>query len=188
MNYNNETYPNLDKLIQKCENTYQDIQQKLLNIDFKVADLYNGKVDDKRATKSAIYSDKLSFTLNAKLNPKKDKNDTELQGIYIFVEKVNNGYKPVYIGISRTIHRRIRQHYRGNRHNEATFAYLMAKYKLNHTDNREYISIKDLNEQKKIIGSYGLIIIPEKSHYDMYFMEVYLAGKLKTKWNSFKTH
>lgn len=46
----------------------------------------------------------------------------------------------------------------------------------------------ELEQEQLEIKNFRVIIIPEENDYDLYFMEVYLAGKLKTKWNSFRTH
>jgi hypothetical protein len=43
-------------------------------------------------------------------------------------------------------------------------------------------------EQQEIIRKYKVAILPIENDYDMYFIEVYLAGVWKTEWNSFKTH
>ena len=46
----------------------------------------------------------------------------ELKGLYIMGQTSKNKVIPVYVGISRTIFRRIRQHGWGKNHNECTLA------------------------------------------------------------------
>jgi len=71
---------------------------------------------------------------------------------------------------------------------QASFAYLMAKNRLNHLENRDALNQEELIFEQKNMKNYRLVVIPEDLEYDLYFMEVYIAGKLKTRWNSFKTH
>ena len=110
--------------------------------------------------------------------------------MYIFGELVNNKIVPVYIGISRTVYRRLRQHGFGKLHNECSLAYLMAKH-----DNSqiEWATIhKDFQEElisnRKKVGVFKVVLVPVEKDYDLYFLEIAIAGILKTKWNSFRTH
>ena len=73
-------------------------------------------------------------------------------------------------------------------HNETSYSYLKANHFTNYKGNRKELPSADLYLQQEKIKNYRLIVIPEPNDYDLYFMEVYIAGKLKTKWNSFKTH
>lgn len=184
MNYNKEKFPDdFNQLIQKCENTISIIEERFANKDcIVVKDLYI----ENKSVRQKDFLDKLQVTYNTKPDAK-IKN--ELQGLYIFGEFNGDGkIIPIYIGISRTVFRRLRQHTWGNKHNEATFAYLKAKTRLGHNKKREKIDIHELKLEQDDIKNYQVIVIPEQNDYDMYFMEVYLSGRLKTKWNSFKTH
>lgn len=109
--------------------------------------------------------------------------------MYIFGEINNRGFfEPIYIGISRTVFRRLYQHTWGKKHNEATLAYLMAKSRLLHLESRNSLLLSELEIEQEKIKTFKVVIVPEENDYNLYFMEVYLAGKLKTKWNSFRTH
>lgn len=190
MNYKEEEeekFPeNMNQLIQKCEHTILEINERFASQNcLIVKDLYIGNTNNR----CNDFLEKLQVTCNSKLN-KKVKNKNEVQGLYVFGE-FNKEYGkiiPIYIGISRTIIRRLRQHVWGKNHNEATFAYLKAKTRLGHNKGRLDLSLKELESEQGEIKNYHLMVIPEENHYDMYFMEVYIAGRLKTKWNSFKTH
>ena len=184
MNYKKEEFPvDINKLIQKCEDTISILEDHFANKDCLIVnDLYI----ESTSNRCNDFLEKLQVTCNNKLH-EKVKNENELQGLYVFGEfnKENGKIIPVYIGISRTIIRRLRQHVWGKNHNEATFAYLKARNNKKYNDDSKHEFIKLEQEE---IKKYHFMVIPEKNYYDMYFMEVYIAGKLKIYWNSFKTH
>lgn len=184
MNYIEEEFPDdINKLIHKCEETISIIEERFANkACMIVEDLYL----ENKSVRQKDFLDKLQVTYNTKPDAK-IKN--ELQGLYVFGEKDKSGQIiPIYIGISRTVFRRLRQHTWGKKHNVATFAYLKAKTRLGHKEKPEKMDIDELKLEQQEIKKYHIIVIPEPNDYDMYFMEVYLSGRLKTKWNSFKTH
>ena len=41
---------------------------------------------------------------------------------------------------------------------------------------------------QEIIQNYKVVLVEVQNDYDLYFLEVSLAGIFNTKWNSFKTH
>lgn len=185
MNYNDDEFPeDINQLIQKCEETILIINNRFASQDCAVVeDLYL----ENKSVRQKDFLDKLQVTYNTKPGAK-IKN--ELQGLYIFGELNEEEGKiiPIYVGISRTVFRRLRQHVWGNKNNEATFAYLKAKTRLGHKDKRLNMDVNELKLEQKEIKKHHIIVIPETNDYDMYFMEVYISGRLKTKWNSFKTH
>jgi len=124
---------------------------------------------------------------NARLSAK-SKSNNEFKGLYFFGEKIGNEIIPVYVGISRTVYRRLRQHGWGKQHNECTHAYLMANKKNKNEKNRAEFPDDLLEIERQKILSFNVFLYPVEQDYDLYFMEVALAGILKTKWNSFKTH
>lgn len=186
MNYNQEPFPvDINELIQKCEAVILKIEDRFLNPEcLIVKDLYQPD----KGHKQKDFIQKLQVTCNNKLNSKSE-NNNELKGLYVFGEVNDNGkVEPIYVGISRTVFRRLYQHTWGKMHNETSFSYLKAKHYTNHKGNRSQLPLADLYLQQEKIKNYRLIVIAEPNDYDLYFMEVYIAGKLKTKWNSFKTH
>lgn len=186
MNYNKEPFPNdITLLIQKCDAVILKIQESFSNTDcLTVKDLYHTD----KGHKQIDFINKLQVACNNTLN-KKNKKENEVKGLYVFGELNEEGNViPIYVGISRTVFRRLYQHTWGKKHNETSFSYLKAKHYSNYDGKRELLSRDLLIEQQEKIKNYRLIVIPEKEDYDLYFMEVYIAGKLKTKWNSFKTH
>lgn len=186
MNYNLEPFPaDITLLINKCEAAIIEIQENFSNPNcLIVKDLFHPN----KGHRQKDFIQKLNVVCNNKLKEKSKKED-EVKGLYIFGEVDENGkVEPIYVGISRTVFRRLYQHTWGKKHNETSFSYLKAKHFTGHTGSRKELPLPDLYLQQEKIKNYRLIIIPELNDYDLYFMEVYIAGKLKTYWNSFKTH
>ncbi|UFH45317.1 hypothetical protein LNP27_09235 [Flavobacterium galactosidilyticum] len=182
MNYKNEPYPqNLSDLL----NLVDDVAKAIL-LQFnsshckKVGELYrtvNGKI-----TRDKKEFDKLGYSPNEV---------KEFKGLYIFGEEKDGCIIPVYVGISRTVFRRLRQHAWGKNHNECSLAYLKtkAKWKLEGKEaTRATITNEDMDTAKTVIQNYKVVLYSIPEDYDLYFLEVILAGKFKTKWNSFRTH
>lgn len=182
MNYKKEKYPeNFSDLLNLADQLSSSI---LMNLNSskckKVGNLYN--VINGKIIRNKKQFEELGYTPNE---------SNEFKGLYIFGEEVDSRVIPVYVGISRTIYRRLRQHAWGKRHNECTLAYLKTKEKwLSEGKNidRATITNEDMLPAKSIIQNYKMVLCPVANDYDLYFLEVVLAGKFKTKWNSFKTH
>lgn len=127
-------------------------------------------------------------------NSRKGKNiksDNEFKGLYVFGEQEEKVCTPVYVGISRTVYRRLRQHGWGKAHNECTLAYIIANDEIHNGGwklNRKKLPIEDLNHGKEIVRNFKVAMIHIPEDYDLYLFEVLLAGFWKTKWNSFRTH
>lgn len=178
MNHWKEQYPeNLHDLLGQANKLALEISEKL-NSDKskKINELYteiNGKI-----IRNKKQFEELGYTPNE---------SNEFKGLYIFGVEQNGKVIPVYVGISRTVFRRLRQHTYGKNHNQCSLAYLKTKdQKLEIT--RKTVTNEDMLPAKEIIQNYKVVLVPVKNDYDLYFLEVVLAGKFKTKWNSFKTH
>lgn len=128
---------------------------------------------------------------NTKKNEKEDKKENEIRGVYVFHEQD----KPVYVGVSRKILTRLKNHFIGKTHNQASLTYLMSREKY---DKEHGLFMQTRNEfpfeeyrhkhQNEMKENWRISIIPIKDNYEMYFTEFYLACELKTEWNSFETH
>lgn len=188
MEYCKEKYPeNLSDLLHSADEMSNLIMKQLNSINCKkVGDLYdivNGKI-----TRNKKQFDELGYSAN---EPNNAENPNEFKGLYIFGEEKEGIVIPVYIGISRTVFRRLRQHAWGKKHNECTLAYLKTREKWlseGKKIGRATISNEDMLPAKSIIQNYKVVLWPVPHDYDLYFLEVVLAGKFKTKWNSFRTH
>jgi hypothetical protein len=157
---------------------------KLSNIYIRKQISSNGDLKYRTHRNTQLFNS-LEYIPNVKL--KNSKNINELKGLYVFAKEVNAKVIPVYIGISRTIFRRLRQHGWGKYHNECSLAYLMAREE-NNALTRSKINIATLEPKKEQIRNFKVAIYPVKNDYDLYFHEVALAALFKTKWNNFRTH
>lgn len=187
MNAWNEPYPiTINDLIQKCDRTVDSILSTLEGGEVKtLSDFYKSEKNETRRLKKVF--ENVGYKPNTKLSAKAKENN-EIKGLYVFAEVLDNRTMPRYVGISGSIFRRLKQHGWGKLDNEATLAYLQAARRLQHTDARKHLPYAEILAQQNIIRQYKVVIIPEIIDFDLYFMEVYIAGKLKTTWNSFRTH
>lgn len=187
MNIWGEQYPgSLTKLMTEAEGVANVVLTALIASDCPtISDLYsvqNGKV--KR--NSTIYQ-KMKPLINARLDRNR-KEENEIKGLYLFGDKTTGDTVPVYVGISGSIFRRLKQHSWGKNDNESTLAYLMAQYNTGHNGKRSKIDPMELERMRSIVRNFKFAVYPESDDYRLYFLEVYVAGALKTKWNRFKTH
>ena len=187
-NYKGEKFPdNLTSLLLESERMAAEIKNNLINAP-TLGELYH--YDD---TSKKVFRQKEKFPpliCNSKLSSK-HKSDNEIMGLYIFGEPIDNTVEPVYVGITRTIYRRLKQHGWGKWHNQCTLAYIMANkhYHNNEFDkSRKDLPERELDDMKKKLRKHHVMIIPVDLDYELYFLEVALAGLLETKWNSFRTH
>ena len=200
MNFNKEPYPeNLSKLLIQANKIAIHITNKLNDKNCpRIFELYNqiyqtcGVKPEYSIRRNTSLFNELNYTPNTKSGKAKSKN--EFKGLYIFGEEKNSEVTPVYIGISRSIYKRLRNHAFGKTSKTCTLAYLMAKHKYKTTNSIEKVAkgiIENethLAPQKDIIKNYKVLLIPVKKDYDLYFLEIAIAGILKTEWNSFRTH
>lgn len=192
MNYKNELYPNnLSFILKNAEDLAVRIVEKL-NDDSckKVKELYN-EIDGRIKRNKEIFN-ALGYVPNTflKTNSLSTKNN-EFKGLYIFGEEIDDKIIPVYVGISRSVFRRLKQHAWGKKHNECTLAYLKTKYQFESEGKQFYRIIsteEDMLPAKLLIRNFKVVLVNIENDYELYFLEVALAGIFKTKWNSFKTH
>jgi hypothetical protein len=196
MNYNNEPFPVDPKVV--FERAFDMATIALVHLNQKDCPRLEELFFEMHKTCGAqpefsIWRNKkafedLGYVPNIKSGKSKSLN--EFKGLYFFGEKKNDRIFPIYVGVSRTVYRRLRQHAFGKRHNECSLAYLMTGH-----DNKEINRANvhnnfndDLSAKKEVVRNLHVALIPVQEDYDLYFLEVALAGILKTKWNSFRTH
>ncbi|KFF05655.1 GIY-YIG nuclease family protein [Flavobacterium reichenbachii] len=186
MNFKKEAYPeNLNNLFSSADKIAKSILEKLNSPECPtVSNLYdsiNGKIFiNKKKIDELGYSATRSCT-----------NPNDFKGLYVFGKEEDNFIIPVYVGISRTVFRRLRQHAWGKNHNQCSLAYLKTgeKWKTENRDiDRATITNDEMNPARDIIKKYKVVLWPVDNDYELYFLEVTLAGIFKTYWNSFKTH
>jgi predicted GIY-YIG superfamily endonuclease len=186
-----ESYPeDLQKLLNYAEDLSISILKKLNHPEAKkVCDFYT--VTNEKIIRNKALFNELEYIPNEILSSSKSTQPNEFKGLYIFREEQNGKIIPVYVGISRSIFRRLKQHAWGKLHNECTLAYLKTRHQWEingKKTERATITSEDMLPAKNLIQNYKVVLIPITNDYDLYFLEVVLAGKFKTKWNSFRTH
>jgi hypothetical protein len=124
-------------------------------------------------------------TLLKQLNVK-----AEFSGCYVLLD---TGI-PVYVGISRTVLRRLRQHVLGTSHFDATFAYKMAFDRRPHQTTRNAAMADEefsstFRQARDDIRGMDVAFIKIKNSLELHVFEPYCAMALDTeKWNTFATH
>ncbi len=166
--------PEMKTLVQNAEKHF-----------LKVGSLPIFRFEDFYEFRKGEYYKKIPSNIDSLLNNRVD-GKKEINGLYIFYEAKT----PVYVGISKTIIGRIKQHMRGKRHNESSLAYRIFREERVFEGprlNDEYEKDRE-RIQRMMREEWTFKIIPEKEPYERYFLEIYLAIKLKTRWNDFDTH
>ncbi len=185
-NFNGEIIPDPSKLINKIKDS---MKKYLQGSRFSFSGFYS-KSKRNEFVLNRRFVDQ-NFKYNSKIS-KKSKINNEIKGIYILYER----NIPKYAGISKTILRRIKQHFTSRYNNQASLAYLIAREKhekktgVLFSDNREKFPFKKYRKkiQSDMQNMWKILIIPETKDYKAYLYEWYLACKLKTYWNTFETH
>lgn len=186
-NHWEEPYPaSLSSLLNKSEKSLRTLLHKLNVPECQnLAGFYT--IDKGKVQRRMEEFQKLGYQPNVKKNDRAKANN-EIKGLYLFGQVVSGKIIPVYIGISRTIMARLKNHGWGKAHNQATLAYAMAASRHRHEGERKHLPYSHILNEQERIRKYRIAILPELSDYDLYFMEVYIAGKLKLEWNTFRTH
>jgi predicted GIY-YIG superfamily endonuclease len=122
----------------------------------------------------------------------------DFRGCYVFLR----GDKPVYVGVSKNVIKRICQHVSGTEHNSATLVFKMtdAVVKLKRsTGNRKKPTRAAAMTRRRFKRVFGekqarlldmrVAYIPIKNHLELHLFEAYAAMRLRTgRWNTFATH
>ncbi len=114
----------------------------------------------------------------------------DFAGCYVLVREG----KPFYVGISRTVVQRLRQHLNGRTHFDASLAYQMATKKTLHKMKRaeamrDGAFRKAFDEEQSLLRSCSVAFTEIPSSLELYLFEVYCAMELDTRdWNTFRTH
>jgi hypothetical protein len=190
MNIWKEPYPSqIIDVVNKSNNLLNVLEAHLNESNCKKLNQLYITIPMNRIQRKKTVFNEMGYLPNTKLSPD-SKFEDELRALYVFGEYLEEFNKtvPKYIGISRTVFRKLKQYGWGEIHNEATLASLKVIQKGKHYGARKEISQQTIEKQQHIIRNYKVAILPEKLDFDMYFMEVYFAGIWKTEWNTFKTH
>src|ERR1019366_6393340 len=114
----------------------------------------------------------------------------DFSGCYVLLREG----KPFYVGISRTVVQRLRQHVTGKTHFDASLAYLMATDKTGHEMKRAD-AMQDpafriaFEKARELLRDCSVAFIEIDNPLELYLFEAYCAMELDTcEWNTFRTH
>jgi hypothetical protein len=114
----------------------------------------------------------------------------DFSGCYVLVRDGT----PFYVGISRTVVQRLRQHVTGTTHFDASLAYRMATDKTGHEMKRAE-AMKDaafrtaFAEAQALLRDCSVAFVEIENPLELYLFEAYCAMELDTcAWNTFRTH
>ncbi|MGE5114537.1 MAG: GIY-YIG nuclease family protein [Acidobacteriaceae bacterium] len=114
----------------------------------------------------------------------------DFSGCYVLL----HDRQPFYVGISRSVIQRLRQHLTGKTHYDASLAYMMAKGEAQHSMKRSEAMADDnfrraFDEAQQLLRNCKLAFIEISNPLELYLFEAYCAMELDTcKWNTFRTH
>jgi len=114
----------------------------------------------------------------------------DLSGCYVLV----HGGIPYYVGISRKVVSRLRQHLTGSSDSNATLAYLMATEESGHDMSRKEAMknpsfLQRFREAQQLLRNCSVAFVEISNPLELHLFEAYCAMELDTcKWNTFRTH
>ena len=116
--------------------------------------------------------------------------ESDFPGCYVLIECEN----PIYVGISRSVFSRLRQHVTGKTHYDASLAYRIAATKVPHYQKRgdamkDSVFQRHFNAAKTYLSSLNVAYVEIFNPLELYLFESYCAMELDTStWNTFETH
>jgi hypothetical protein len=116
--------------------------------------------------------------------------ESDFPGCYILLDLG----VPIYVGISRAVLQRLRQHVRGTTHFDASLAYRIAAEAMPHTHTRaKAMDLEEFKAQfdsaKNYLRGLQVAYVRIDNPLVLYVFEPYCAMKFGTsRWNTFETH
>jgi hypothetical protein len=114
----------------------------------------------------------------------------DFSGCYVLLEKDS----PKYVGISRKVLSRLRQHVLGRTHFDASLAYLIAQRSRPTSGHRDRVMEHAefqaaFAEAQSYLRSLSAAFVEIENPVELYVFEAYAALSLRTfEWNTFRTH
>jgi len=168
--------------IDNCVHTFEELTTSVLPSHFKRLEA---------AIQSPIPAENLvGFTSATKELLSRLNRTTDFPGCYVFID----GEKPIYVGISRGVIKRLVQHLNYDSHYSASLIYRMASEDYPHEMKRDQ-AMKD--EQFKSVffsaqerlRQMKIAFVEIDNDLELYVFEVFASMKLDTDmWNTFRTH
>jgi GIY-YIG catalytic domain len=114
----------------------------------------------------------------------------DFSGCYVLVEKD----EPIYVGISRSVLSRLRQHFTGKTHFDASLVYAIAQRRLPTIGKRaeamaSALFQKEFAAAQAYLRTLQVAFVEIQNPLELYVFEAYAAMELRTHvWNTFRTH
>ena len=116
--------------------------------------------------------------------------EADFKGCYVFLQRT----QPIYVGISRTVLARVRQHLLGTTHFDASLAYLMAQRRVPNRGSRDQAMadpsfLDAFAAEQQSLRACSVAAVNIENAVERYMFEVYAAMELGTgDWNTLETH
>lgn len=114
----------------------------------------------------------------------------DFPGCYVLMDNKN----PIYVGISKNVLQRLRQHVRGTTHFDASLAYRIAAHRMPHGFTRSAAMEEDdfkaeFDDAKAYLRALEASFVEINNPLVLYLFEPYCAMQFDTSdWNTFETH
>lgn len=114
----------------------------------------------------------------------------DFSGCYVFIEIG----EPIYVGISRGVLARLRQHFTGTTHFDASLVYAIAQRRVPTPGKRSDVMKNPRFKEafavaQQYLRSLEVAFVQIENALELYVFEAYAAMELKThQWNTFRTH
>lgn len=114
----------------------------------------------------------------------------DFSGCYVLLDRTT----PIYVGISRSVLARLRQHFLGKTHVDASLAYAMAQRHTPTRGQRSHAMAQPAFQQafaaaQAYLRQLSVAFVEIDNPLELYLFEAYAAMELAThQWNTFRTH
>jgi len=168
--------------IDNCVHTFEEMAASVLPSHFKLLEV---AIKSSTSAETFVGFKSVTKEILSRLN-----RSTDFPGCYVFID----GDKPIYVGISRGVIKRLVQHLNFDSHYSASLVYRMASDDYPHEMKRDQ-SMKD--EQFKAVffsaqerlRQMKVAFVEINNDLALYLFEVFASMKLDTDtWNTFRTH
>jgi len=115
---------------------------------------------------------------------------SDFSGCYVLIDAT----KPIYVGISRSVLSRIRQHVTGKSHFDASLVYAVAQRRRPTKGHRSKVMedalfLEQFEEAQNYLRGLSVAFVEIQNPLELYVFEAFAAMALDTQeWNTFRTH
>jgi hypothetical protein len=168
--------------IDDCQHTFEELVQTVLPVHMEKLRLALTKT---QPASRFFDSEAGTATLARELGLSGD-----FSGCYVLLE----GEKPIYVGISRKVLSRLRQHFKGKTHFDASLAYKIAQKRSPTPGHRSKVMREPGFQQafadaQKYLRNLRVAFTEITNPVELHVFEAYAAMELHTSdWNTFRTH